>query len=99
MFFPTAVGLTLVVIAAASPAWSQPPQVTLCHKGKTTLTLPVPAAAAHIAQHGDTLGPCGCGPCIADDDCPAGTGCNAADVCVPWCACPECDVCAGFCVE
>lgn len=32
-------------------------KVTLCHKGKKTLTVGAPAAKAH-QRHGDTLGPC-----------------------------------------
>ena len=31
--------------------------VTICHKGKKTMTLPKPAVAAHLG-HGDTLGAC-----------------------------------------
>jgi hypothetical protein len=32
-------------------------KVTLCHKGKKTITVGAPAARAHL-RHGDTLGPC-----------------------------------------
>jgi len=32
-------------------------KVTLCHKGKQTLTIGAPAKAAHL-RHGDRLGPC-----------------------------------------
>jgi len=32
-------------------------KVTLCHKGKKTITVGKPAAKAHL-RHGDTLGPC-----------------------------------------
>lgn len=32
-------------------------KVTLCHKGKNTITVGAPAVDAHLA-HGDTLGPC-----------------------------------------
>jgi len=32
-------------------------KVTLCHKGKKTLTVGVPAQSAHL-RHGDTRGPC-----------------------------------------
>jgi hypothetical protein len=32
-------------------------KVTLCHKGKNTITVGAGAVAAHLA-HGDTLGPC-----------------------------------------
>ena len=32
-------------------------KVTLCHKGKNTITVGEPAQAAHV-RHGDTLGPC-----------------------------------------
>ncbi len=88
----------IVVMATSSRAWSVPPLVTLCHKGKVTLTLPLPAAQSHIAQHGDTSGPC-CGPCISDEDCPPAMTCNAEEACLPSCDCPECDVCAGFCVR
>ena len=31
--------------------------VTLCHKGKKTMTLPREAASAHM-DHGDRMGPC-----------------------------------------
>ena len=36
-------------------------RVTLCHKGKVTLTVAESAAAAHYA-HGDTPGPCPASP-------------------------------------
>ena len=36
-------------------------KVTLCHKGKTTLTVADSAAGAHYA-HGDTPGPCPASP-------------------------------------
>ena len=32
-------------------------KVTLCHKGKKTLTVGAPAQKAHL-RHGDKLGPC-----------------------------------------
>lgn len=32
-------------------------EVTLCHKGKKTMTLPAEAASAHL-NHGDRRGPC-----------------------------------------
>lgn len=32
-------------------------KVTLCHKGKNTLTVAAPAAQAHL-NHGDTMGAC-----------------------------------------
>jgi hypothetical protein len=32
-------------------------KVTLCHKGKKTITVGAPAVKAHL-RHGDTLGPC-----------------------------------------
>jgi hypothetical protein len=32
-------------------------KVTLCHKGKKTITVGAPAAKAHM-RHGDKLGPC-----------------------------------------
>jgi hypothetical protein len=32
-------------------------KITLCHKGKT-LTVAEPAVAAHVENHGDTLGAC-----------------------------------------
>lgn len=32
-------------------------KVTICHKGKVTITIAVPALSAHLA-HGDSLGPC-----------------------------------------
>ena len=36
-------------------------KVTLCHKGKNTLTVATPAASAHYA-HGDSAGPCPASP-------------------------------------
>jgi hypothetical protein len=33
------------------------PKVTLCHKGKNTITVGAPAKEAHL-RHGDTVGPC-----------------------------------------
>ena len=33
-------------------------KVTLCHKGKVTLSISANAVAAHQARHGDTLGAC-----------------------------------------
>lgn len=96
--FATAIGFAAVMIASASPGWAASPGVTLCHKGEKTLTLQPSVADRHVAQHGDTLGPCGCGPCISTEDCPAGTVCNANQLCLLWCECPECDVCAGLCV-
>lgn len=96
----TAVGVALGVIVTVSSAWSAPLLVTLCHKGKQTLTLPAPAAKQHVAQHGDTLGPCGgCGLCVSDAECPDGRTCNADEICLPSCECPVCDVCTGFCVR
>lgn len=54
------------LLTAACSTHSVPPRgsgggqekVVICHKGKKTLTLPVPAARAHL-DHGDTEGPCG----------------------------------------
>lgn len=33
-------------------------KVTLCHKGKKTITVGEKAAKKHIERHGDTVGPC-----------------------------------------
>ena len=33
-------------------------KVTICHKGKNTITVGPKAAAKHIEKHGDTPGPC-----------------------------------------
>ena len=51
-------------ITAATITAVQPPddgKVTICHKGKQTITVAAPAVEAHL-RHGDTLGPC------TDDD-------------------------------
>ena len=46
---------------AAKPAAAQyqygKTKVTLCHKGKKTITVGAPAQKAHL-RHGDKLGPC-----------------------------------------
>ena len=39
-------------------------KVTLCHKGKVTITVGAPAVPAHL-KHGDTLGPCAAAPAPA----------------------------------
>ena len=47
--------------AKAAPAAAQyqygKTKVTLCHKGKKTITVGAPAVKAHL-RHGDKLGPC-----------------------------------------
>jgi hypothetical protein len=35
----------------------KPEKVTLCHKGKNTITVGAAAVPAHL-RHGDTIGPC-----------------------------------------
>jgi hypothetical protein len=40
-------------------------KVTLCHKGKNTITVGKPAREAHL-RHGDTLGPCQTGGAAAE---------------------------------
>jgi hypothetical protein len=51
--------MVLVVIASVFAGGQD--KVTLCHKGKNTLTVAAPAAAAHYA-HGDTPGACPASP-------------------------------------
>ena len=54
-----AVVLAVVVIVSVVAAGQK--QVTLCHKGKNTLTVAEPAVAAHYA-HGDLPGACPASP-------------------------------------
>ena len=59
--------LAVAALAGASPGKGKPgkpsghqygkTKVTLCHKGKKTITVGKPAAKAHL-RHGDTLGRC-----------------------------------------
>ena len=51
----------LAVMAIASVVAGEQDKVTLCHKGKNTLTVAAPAAAAHYA-HGDAMGACQASP-------------------------------------
>jgi len=57
----TLVGATALPAIANHPS-GPPDKVVICHKPGTpaekTLTLPHPAAEAHIRAHGDTPGPC-----------------------------------------
>ncbi len=39
-------------------------KVTICHKGRNTITVAEPALRAHLA-HGDTMGPCEVSPSLA----------------------------------
>jgi len=61
--FPFAEILVVVVavMAIASGVPGEQTRVTLCHKGKVTLTVAESAAAAHYA-HGDAAGPCPASP-------------------------------------
>lgn len=58
-----ALALCLAALAGLGCVAVEPPRgegqekVTLCHKGRKTLTVAAPAADAH-RRHGDTLGPC-----------------------------------------
>lgn len=57
---PTAIPPTAVPPPTAEPPTSIPPteeMITICHKGKNTLTIPISALPAHLG-HGDTIGPC-----------------------------------------
>jgi hypothetical protein len=49
--------LALGGIAGAKPPGKGQEKVTLCHKGKVTITVGAPAVKAHL-RHGDRLGPC-----------------------------------------
>ncbi len=42
-----------------------PKKVTICHKGKVTLSVSASAVTAHQQQHRDTLGACPTGPASA----------------------------------
>ena len=59
-------GVILLPIASASADNGKPGKgrgrhkVTLCHKGKVTITVAEPAVKAHL-KHGDKLGPCPAG--------------------------------------
>lgn len=55
------VGGVLAVMAVVSVMEAGQTKVTLCHKGKNTLTVADSAAAAHYA-HGDLPGPCDASP-------------------------------------
>jgi hypothetical protein len=48
--------LSACVLVAEGPSGG-PDEVTVCHKGKKTMTLPRSAASAHM-DHGDRYGPC-----------------------------------------
>ena len=48
----------LPAVGQQSPVGEQSPaRIAVCHKGNKTLTLPAPAADAHL-RHGDTAGRC-----------------------------------------
>jgi hypothetical protein len=53
--------VVLAVMAIVSSVAAEQAKVTICHKGKTTITVAEPAAAAHYA-HGDAPGPCDASP-------------------------------------
>ena len=57
-------------ITTATITAVQPPddgKVTICHKGRQTITVAAPAVEAHL-RHGDTLGPCTDDDSDSDDD-------------------------------
>ena len=60
-FIPEILVVVLAVMAIASVVAGEQDRVTLCHKGKNTLTVAAPAAAAHYA-HGDAPGACDASP-------------------------------------
>jgi hypothetical protein len=45
-------------ISTETTASQSPAKVTICHKGKVTLSVSANAVAAHRTHHGDTLGAC-----------------------------------------
>ena len=51
------VGLARTAIGVAQYEYGGQTKVTLCHKGKNTITVGAPAVPAHMG-HGDELGPC-----------------------------------------
>ena len=51
----------VTVVAIVSSVAAQQTKITICHKGKNTLTVAEPAVAAHIA-HGDAMGACQASP-------------------------------------
>jgi len=61
LFVVELVVIAVAVAAILSGAPREEKKVTLCHKGRNTLTVAEPAAAAHYA-HGDTPGPCPASP-------------------------------------
>jgi hypothetical protein len=48
-------------MAIVSAVSAEQTKVTICHKGKNTLTVAEPAVAAHLA-HGDALNACPASP-------------------------------------
>ena len=51
----------LAVMSIVSAVAAQQTRVTICHKGKTTITVSESAAAPHLA-HGDALNACPASP-------------------------------------
>lgn len=51
------IGVAQSAISAAQYQYG-PKKVTICHKGKKTISVGKKAAIAHMRQHGDTLGSC-----------------------------------------
>jgi hypothetical protein len=47
-----------VAFAAQGEGGGGQHKVTICHKGKNTITVGAPAVEAHLNNHGDTEGPC-----------------------------------------
>ena len=63
LFLTGVVLAALVVVSLGATAGATPnpgkgrPKVTLCHKGRVTISVGAPAVKAHL-RHGDTLGTC-----------------------------------------
>ena len=53
--------VVLAVMAIVSSVAAEQTKVTICHKGKTTITVAESAAASHYA-HGDASGACDASP-------------------------------------
>jgi len=60
-FIPEILVVLLAVMAIVSAVSAEQTKITICHKGKNTLTVAEPAVAAHLA-HGDAMGPCQASP-------------------------------------
>jgi hypothetical protein len=60
-FFVVLLAVMSIVSSVAAEQGKGQTKVTICHKGKNTLTVAEPAVAAHLA-HGDAMGPCQASP-------------------------------------